>query len=150
MSITFKSFKEKTFLIPLNSQGQWSDYKNFTSQQWKQNIINVLRLVIASNQPTLSKVKLNAMAESQLNMFIDNIKTNLSAETPCLALAFPPAQCWFVAFVVEAFLPLENEKTHTVFTPKNYANHDQTIEIIKAKGDPTVFAFSLVSEINQS
>lgn len=149
MNITFKEFKERSFFIPLNKHGQWSNYKNFTGEQWKQNIINVLRLVIASQNPTFNKAKLNNIAENQLNMFVSNIKENISPERPCLALAFPPAQCWFVAFVVEAFLPLENEQTHTVFTPKNYANHEQTIEIIKAKGDPIQFAFSLVSEINQ-
>lgn len=149
MKIEFKHFKDKSFLIPLNKQGQWSNYKNFTGEQWKQNIINVLRLVIASHNPGLNKSRLNEMATSQLDSFVKSIKDNLSPDRPCLALAFPPAQCWFIAFVVEAFLPLENEQTHTVFTPKNYANHEQTVEIIKAKGDPVVFAFDLVNEVSK-
>lgn len=147
MKIDFKNFKEKSFLIPLNSQGVWTDYKKFSGEQWKQNILNVLMLVLAANNPTLNKSSLNNIAQQQLNMFIQNIKDNLSPERPCLALAFPPAQCWFVAFVVEAFLPLENEQTYTVCTPKNYANHEQTVEIIKAKGNPVQFAFSLLNEI---
>lgn len=148
MKVKFKQFKEKSFFIPLNAQGQWSDYKNFTGLQWKQNIINVLRLVIAANNPTIEKNKLNDLAEQQLEMFINNIKVNLSPERPCLALAFAPAKCWFVAFVVEAFVPFEKVENINLFQPYSYAGPAQTVEIIKAKGDPVQFAFELVKELD--
>lgn len=147
MKIKFKDFKEKSFFIPLNAQGQWSNYKNFTGLHWKQNIINVLRLVIAANNPQIEKSQLNQLAEQQLEMFVNNIRENLSPDRPCLALGFAPAKCWFIAFVVEAFVPLEKTESYNIFQ-QHYAGQAQTVEIIKAKGDPIQFAFQLINELD--
>lgn len=142
----FQDFKKKSFLIPLNIQGEWSDYKNFNSQQWRQNILNVLLLIITENNPKMKKKQLSEMAEKHLDMILNNVKSNLSPERPCLVLGFPPAQCWFVSFIVDAFLPLEQQEQYILGT-NYYANHEQNIEIIKAKGDPLQFAFNLVSTL---
>lgn len=146
MKIKFKQFKEKSFFIPLTKDGQWSNYKNFSGQEWRNNIVNVLKLTIASVNPDLSKDKLQSIAEQQVDAFVNQIRNNISPHTPCLAMAFAPAQCWFIAFVVDAFIPFEKEDSN-IFIQKHYAEADQTIEIAKAKGDPVAFAYNLVSEL---
>lgn len=147
MKINFKQFKEKSFFIPLNAYGQWADYKQYSGQEWRQNIVNVLRIVIAAENPTAPIEQVTHSAEKQIDTFIQTIKANLSPERPCLALAFAPAKCWFVAFVVEAFLPLENASENNLFERKYYAEAEQTVEIVKAKGNPIQFAFDLVKDL---
>lgn len=147
MKIKLKEFQKKCFLIPLTKYGQWANYKQFTAPEWKQNIINVLRMVITASNPLANKAEVTKLAEQQLETFIKTIVENLSPQRPCLALAFAPAQCWFVAFVVEAFLPLENVSENNIFNNKYYAEVEQTIEIVKAKGNPINFALELVNEL---
>lgn len=147
MKIKFKKFKEKSFFIPLNSNGVWTDYKNIPGEQWRQNIINVLRLVIAAENPTAPLEQINYTAQQHIDMFVQSIKENLSPQKPCLALAFAPAQCWFIAFVVEAFVPFEQASNQNIFQRKYYAEAEQTVEIVKAKGDPIEFAYQLVKDI---
>ena len=147
MKIKFKQFKEKSFFIPLSKNGQWSDYKKFKADEWKNNILTVLKLTIQAENPNLNKDDVAKNAETQLNMFVQNIRQHLSPHTPCLALAFPPAKCWFIAFVVDAFLPFEDSSNNNIFIQKHYAEAEQTIEIAKHKGDPLQFAFNLVNEM---
>lgn len=149
MKIKFKQFKEKSFFIPLTKDGQWSHYKNFSGQEWRNNIVNVLKLTIAAVNPTLPKDKLQSIAQQQVDSFVQQIKQNISPQTPCLAMAFAPAQCWFVAFVVDAFVPFENKENNNIFAEKHYAEAEQTIEISKAHGDPVLFAYNLVSSLEE-
>lgn len=147
MKIKLKEFKEKSFLIPLSTHGQWEDYKQFSAMEWKKSVINVLRLVMTAENPTAHKEEITKMAQQQVDIFVNNIKNNLSPHTPCLALAFPPAKCWFIAFIVDAFIPLENTSENNIFAKKHYAQAEQSIAIVKAKGDPVVFALELVNEL---
>lgn len=148
MKIKFKQFKEKSFFIPLTQYGEWSHYKQFSGQEWRNNIVNVLKLTIAAVNPELSKEKLQYIAEQQVDAFVNQVRQNISPQTPCLAMAFAPAQCWFIAFVVDAFIPFENQESN-IFIQKHYAEAAQTIEISKAKGDPVLFAYNLVSELEE-
>lgn len=147
MKIQLKQFKEKSFLIPLSANGQWVDYKQFKGPAWRQNIINVLRIVITGSNTTLNAEQVTKMAEQQVDSFVQTIRENLSPQRPCLALAFEPARCWFVAFIVDAFLPLENVSDNNIFEKKHYSEAEQTIAIVKAKGDPITFALELVNEL---
>ena len=139
MKIKLKKFKEKSFLIPLSVNGQWVDYKQFKANEWRQNIINVLRIVLTASNTCEDKEQISKMAAQQVDMFVQNIKENLSPQKPCLALAFEPARCWFVAFIVEAFLPLENINDRNIFEKKYYSDTEQTIAIVKSKGDVVPF-----------
>ena len=149
MKITLKEFKEKSFLIPLSLSGGWADYKEFESAAWRQNIVNVFRIVLSGSNPSASKEDVSKNAEQQVDMFVQNIRENLTPQTPCLALAFAPAQCWFVAFFTEAFLPLEGVTKANVFETVYYSDMEQTMAIIHCNADPMVFALNLVNELEE-
>lgn len=147
MKIKKNEFKKKAFFIPLHANGEWASYKQFSSQQWEKNILMLLRMSIVSSNTDMPLEKTEELAKEHLERLLFNIRQNLTPEQPCLVLGNTSSQSWFIAFVVEAFIPFDNKDSYNVFNlsqHKTYAHREQNVEIAKVKGDPLEFAYNLI------
>jgi hypothetical protein len=142
--IKINEFRKKAFLIPLNQYGTIVDYKQFNAEQWKKNIVELLKMVNQSTMINSTQEEITEFSVNQFEEFLKTIKSHLNPNMPCLCLGFPPAHCWFIPFITEAFLPYEKIN---VLQVKSYSESEQTIEIIKNKGDPILFALNLLNHI---
>lgn len=144
--MNYNQFKQNSFFIPLNSSFEICNYKQFSDKEWKNNLLHIFKMIVSYNQQ-ISDEDLNNIASKQLNDLLTNIKQAkvISYDNPCVSIAYPIANCWFIIFLVDAFTFYDDKNNLNKTNP--FTGNEQCLEILKANHNPLDYCFNIIESL---